>query len=278
VQNEYNILTNITFRHRYFSNQKLECLSVHPSQGAEKTMLNEGLMFKPFIDGFVLLYETSFDQPRARKDALKNGEPLRFYVTLKDSNFFNYTEGGMENLAGSVYAFRNNRANEDALVLADQLHREEFVSKEDVVLCKDLDEQFFSKPFALLDVYLTENLKTEYTITFKEKQTYWRYILVSDHLKCLKQPAILGDQETFKGPFEMRLPDKRNVLYFVSEKPISLSQATLKHFKLVENYENELLAQRVVKRLLPVPDTSTISAFGNANPNDKNYYSEIYIY
>jgi hypothetical protein len=277
MQAEYHILSNITFRHQYFSNRKLECLSVQPAQGSRMVMQNLGLLFKPFKDGFILLYETSGNEPDKRK-MIATGDVLRFYLTLNDSNFFNYTDTEIENLAGSVYYFHNNRTDEAKPDAPNRLHSGDIVSKEDVFSCNDMDEKFLTKPFAIIDIYMTNNMKTEYSITFKEKHTYWRYILVSEYFRNLKQPAILGEHYVFDGPFEVHLPDKREALYFVSTVSIGLSQEAVTRFKLVENYENGSSAYKIIKHFLPVPGITSVSSFGTIDAKDKNCYSEMYIY
>ncbi|MDP4209279.1 MAG: hypothetical protein Q8928_10755 [Bacteroidota bacterium] len=277
MQVEYDILTNVIYRHRYFSNLKLECFSIHPDKSSEDVMLNNGLIFKPFKDGFVLLYEAySNGQRRERVEILDSSITLRYYLTLTDNNFFNYTDGGMDNLVDSIYYLHNINDNRTKPSLGSLLHLDEFVSKADIYSCKSFGETFSIKPFAIIDIHLNKELLTEYSLIFKEKQTYWRYVLVSEYLKNLQQPAILGEQEIFIGPDNIQLPNKQEALYFTSNIPISLSQSPLKHFKLVENYEKGSPAYRVVMRLLPTPNPANISTISNIR-NDK-IYSDIFIY
>lgn len=270
---EYDILTHVVFRHNYFSGLKLECISVHPGQDTALQMLNIGLLFKSYKDGFALIYEKSRDgQERGKKELLDGSVKLRFNIMLTDSNFFNYTEGGMDSLADSVYYFHNANAGSEKTM---KLHKDEFVSQADIYPSENLNGKIHSKPFAFVELRLDENLANEYTITFREKQTYWRYLLLSEHLKSLQNPAILGEQVVFSGPEKLLLPDQKEALCFESTAPISLSQVPAKHFMLVENYENQTSAYRVVMRLLPSPNINNISS---AKKNEKNMYSEIFIY
>ena len=279
MQVEYDILTNISFRHEYFSSTRLECLTVRTNKSTEDLMLNRGLLFKPFKDGFALLYETLQNGEQRNKATLLEGAlTLRFYVTLTDPNFFNYTDANMQHVAASVYYFHNNKATRPESFSANLLHQEEFISEADEVSYEDFGERSFTKPFALIDLNLNEALQAEYSLHFKEKKTYWRYVLVGDHLKDLQQPAILGEQEVFDGPDKLLLPDKREALSFVSSTPISLKQRPEKQFKLVENYEAGATSHKVIIRSLPVPDITRISSLGNlGEKNKKNMYSEIFI-
>jgi hypothetical protein len=278
LQVEYDILTNVLYRHRYFSNQRLECLAVRPALSAETYLLNNGLILKSFKDGFALLYETSNNGQRHDKsEILDNTITLRFYLTLNDNSFYNYTDGQIDNLTETVYYFHNLNENEESMFAANRLHHDEFVSQSDVSFLASLGEITNNKTFAVIDIRLKEELPVEYFIYFKEIQTYWRYVLVSDYLQNLHQPAILGEKEFFDGPNKIELPNKQDALCFISSEPISHIQIPLNRFKLVENYTKESSSYRVVKRMLPSPDPSSISNIGGIREIDKKY-SDIFIY
>jgi len=277
MQVEYDILTNVLFRHRYFSNGRLECLTVRPDKETAAVLLNRGLVFKLFKDGFTVLYEAFHNgQAREKSELIKDNITLRFCLTLTDANFFNYTDGGIENIPTSVYYFHNKN---DQRVQSNYLNQEEFVSSADVVSHESFGEISFTKPFAFIDITIHSDLQAEYMLSFKEKQTYWRYVLVSDHLKDLQQPAILGEEEVFTGPDKLTLPDKKEALSFVSSSPISLKQIASKQFKLVENYQSGSAGYKTIIRSLPGPDVSRISSIGDRDTkNTKTTYSEIFIY
>lgn len=275
---KYEILTNILFRHKYFSHQRLECLSVQPSKSTEQLLLNNGLVFKSFKDGFALFYESFSNGDAQTKQSLQmRNITLRFYVTLSESSFFNYTEIGKMDISTTFYHFHNMFERKDSFA-PNLLHQEEFVSEADSISEEEHGEQYFRKPFALVDININNEILDEYVISFKEKQTYWRYILMSEHLKELHQPAILGEQAIFNGPIKKVLPNKSEVLSFESNKPISLNQVPLKHFKLVENYENESSLYKTVIRLLPTPNTNSISSIKDITDSKPTEYSEIFIY
>ncbi len=279
MQVKYNILTNIVFQHKYFSHQQLECLTVLPSKTTERFMLNNGMIFKSFNNGFTLLYETDKNGLEKNKEVLLSDDLiLRFYLFLTDANFYNYTESGFENITSSLYYFHNIIEKRKNPFSPSLLHQKEFVSESDILPLEEQEEQYFRKPFALIDIRLNNNLLSEYALSFKEKQTYWRYLLMSEHLKELQKPAILSNQIIFNGPITKKLSNKREVICFESNKPISLNQVPINHFKLVENFENETSSFRVVIKLLPTPDINNISSIEDSQEKNKIKYSEIFIY
>lgn len=235
------------------------------------------MLFKAGNDGFTLLYETSSNgTKRSRQEILDGETSLRFHVTLTDSNFFNYTETGIETITETVFYFHNIGGDKNERSSTANLHEKDFVSKADVRSCEEIGERFFTKPFAVIDLCLLKDLSSQMYIYFREKQTYWRYILAGDYLQTLQKPAVISDVNTFKGPQKLVLPDKKEALAFVSEAPIGLNQIPGKTFKLVENYEPEMKTYRIVKRMLPTPDISSISLLDKEDKTKQ--YSEIFIY
>lgn len=279
MQLKYKLLTNILFRHKYFSHQRLECLKVQPSQKAMVYLQNNGLIFKPYNDGFTLFYETS---EKEEQDTLNNINlldiQLRFYLTLTDPFFFNYTEIGKIDIASSFFYFTNITLTNLKASTPDVLHQQEFASENDIISDQDHNEEYFRNPFAVIDINISNKLLTEYKITFKEKQTYWRYILMSEHLRELHNPAILNEHIKFSGPQKAILPNKSEAIYFESDQPISLFQTQPNQFKLVENYENEISLYRSVIKHLPTPNINLISSIGIASNNMLSNISEIFIY
>lgn len=281
MNTSFDILFTVLFRHAYFSSSKLECLVVDPDKNTAQAIVNNGLLFKPFKDGFRILFETSFAGRERERAELLNGElTLRFILTLSDPDFYNYTSMAAGNIKDVIFYFRNSLNN----VINGQtaiLHHEEFASEKDLLSVKDAGENFFVKPFGLLDVELSSALMPENAVRFDKKASYWQYIVVGDHLKGLTNPAILNtnNQAVFNGPEKIRLPDKREALLFTSQTPINIAERPDDLFQLVENYESGSGKHKVIKRSLPVPDIRLVSSgSGKSDPEKKTTYSEIFIY
>lgn len=276
MNTEYDILTQVRFNHRFFSNNKLECLTIKADANTEQLILKLGLIFKPFSDGFVILYSSFNNDEKIDREKILDNTILRFQMTLNDSYFFNYTNGDIKNWASSFYYFENN-INQQKTFSNQNLHKEEYVSDIDTVNINEFDQPFFKKPFGVIDIQLHNDLQANYYINFKEKESYWRYIIMSDHLKKLQQPAIIGNSEVFEGPTNVTLPNNQEALSFVSTIPISHKQIPNQYFKLVDHYENTSNTFKIVMKALPVPDTKHISSLIKNN-NDPKLYSEIFIY
>jgi hypothetical protein len=268
MNTKHELLAQIHFRHAYFLNNIPNCFSVTPSAETERVLLNHALIFKKSNDGFRLAFEAVNNaQTKTRKEVIASEEILRFVVTLKDELFYNYTQTGTTDILNSCFHFHNFNSNSD-----ERLHTSEYASAADCV-----DEQLFknesvTKPFAYIELKLSNLVKEVYYIHFREKETYWRYLLVSDYLQTLVNPAILNGSITFTGPVPVLLPNDSKALVFESTKPIGIKQKQESVFQLVESYNSELKKGRIVIKMLPYPDVKNISKifFG-----ENKEYSEI---
>jgi hypothetical protein len=279
---EFDILFTVSFRHAYFSSARLECLTVAPDAATGQALKNHGLLFKPFKNSFQVFYDTALaGRKRKRAELLEGKLQLRFILSLNDPHFYNYTEIVTNNLKEVVFYFNNSSTRNAAGKPYDLLHDHEFVTEKDLVTPEAIGENFFVKPFGVLDIQVSPALKLEYSIHFNKKTSYWRYIVVGDHLKGLNNPAILNmnDQAVFNSPEKIELPDRREALLFTSLAPISLAEIPGELFQLVENYDFGAGRHKVVKKALPVPDIRSVSSGSGKNKTEqKTNYSEIFIY
>lgn len=268
---QYKILSQVNFKHSYFSDGIPRCFSIKPTIETEKLLLNHSLLFKPKNSGFLLAFE-SFNNgsERSREEVITSDKILKFIVTLNDPLFFNYTSITTPNLSSSVFHFHN--FDKDRL---SYLHSSENVESSDLVSATDIANEFFTKPFAIIELQLSRLLAEEYTISFKEKSTYWRYLLVSEYLKELTKPAVLNGSIVFNGPVEIKLPNNKMALAFESNIPIGIKQRTDKFFQLVENYDVATNKGKTIIKSLPQPNVNIISKINGDVQILHKEYSEI---
>jgi hypothetical protein len=154
------------------------------------------------------------------------------------------------------------------------------------IALENAEGRTFEKPFAILDLILQPGLEENYQIAFQPPSTWWNYILVSDHLKELNNPAIIntGTKENFAGPSTVRLRDDRACLSFVSPAPIGLKEEPAATCMLVENFDPATGKYKVVLPTLPGPDTRIVSGSRTrtrdkpAAPGPSTFFSEIFLY
>jgi len=273
MQSVYRILFKINFNHSYFTDGVFNAVGVSFTDAAKKTIDNLGLIVKPFKGGFYILYDENFaGSIRKREDLLTGDVTLPFTLTLNDPLFYNYTADVPAQFSQSIYYFSNTQKPDNG-----RLHTGDYVSAQDVYALADIKQQFFVKPFARLDVELHADAVTDYTINFKARSTYWRYILMSDHLQDLTSPAIIDadSSSTFSEILDINLPDNKAAKAFTSGSELQLSQRPLKTFQLAENYQKGSSKYKVVIRALPQPNITAISSIPN---NNSTNFSDIFIY
>lgn len=274
----FNILVGVTITHNYFPDEIPAGFSMIPDDATRHLLLRLGLVFRPAGNRISIHYDAQFaGTPRTREQVLMNEETLVFNLSNSDSSFLNYT-GNIEvdNISKLLFNFSN--LNQDGGVLRDGLTTTEFVSSADMVPVSQMDQAFFSKPFGQLRIRLHKDLATSLQIKFQSKSTYWRYILTSDHLKTLVNPAIVHKEtrQAFIGPENFLLPDQREALIFRSATPVQMTALPNKSFQLLENYEPASGRGRVIIGMMPNPSNSAISLLPDAGTERLNY-SEIFL-
>jgi hypothetical protein len=272
----YEILTEVRFEHEYFSSM-FSAFNVCPSEDSRKKLRDFGMEFREQYGRFFIFFDVFHGgEKRSREAVLSKALCLVFTLELTDLMFFNYTAVLSMNVQQSVFYFSNRIVGKQAL------HRQELVSDKDVYAypLTFFREDGMVKPFGKIVLKIAPGLLDVYLIRFEAMATYWRYILVSDYLKAIKNPVVL-DQQTqviFKGPNPIELPSGLTGVAFVSPEPIKLSSKTAARYQLLENSEDNPEKRRVIVRALQNPNPVYISSLPvEQEPNIKSNYSEIII-
>ncbi|WP_306550163.1 hypothetical protein [Daejeonella sp.] len=274
----YEVLLNVSFNHTYFLNNVFESLTFMPSSSTQLLFLNNGLLLKAYRGGFRILYDTNFNGSlRSREDLISNVLECRFNISLSDNNFYNYTsidEGA--DIRNKVFHFFNKAEND--FDLKPMMHKGDFVSDMDLKSIVEIDETYFVKPFGILDIRIAKDLPFSYSLNFKAKETFWRYVLMSDDLQSLNNPAIIDNSgiELFDEPEFIKFSGTTG-LAFKSKKPISFSQQSIQNFQLVENYDPKYSRHKVVMRALPKANPELITLIKSDIEIENKNYSEIFI-
>jgi hypothetical protein len=275
----YKTLLTVNFRHNYFSNLAFNGFEVAPLSGTGSYLLKRQLLLKKNAGSFNLVMNDDMTDIETKKKFLFSEQyTLQFSLTLTDQYLYNYTANLPENLPDSVFHFKNFSENNNNPALNNKLHLNDYVSSGDCVPLNEF-KSLLKKPFAIISLHLFENMPDTYTINFEAKETYWKYILVSDYLRDLESPAISSTgQVEFSGPQTINLPDRSEALCFQSTTPILLSQQNLNKFQLIDQSPAGTGKYNVIKRTLPTPDVKRVSSFTAQDYSNSNYYSEMYIY
>ena len=273
----YEVLVNVSFNHTYFSSKVFAGLAFTPSASTQLLFLNNGLFFKAYSGGFQIVFDTNFNGTiRSREDLISDILECRFNASLTDNSFYNYTAIEGTDISKKVFHFYNAEAADTSLKTS--IHSGDFVSESDLKPIADFAEPYFVKPFAILDLRLAPGLPESYSLNFKAKETIWRYVLISDDLQSLKNPAILDSTgtEPFEGPELLKFSGTAG-LAFKSRQAISFTEGNIQNFQLVENYDAETGRYKVVMRALPKANPEMITLINTDNTLENNNYSEIFI-
>lgn len=277
MASKYNILFGITITHSYFPDEIARGFSLVPDDATRHLMLRLGLVFRSSGNRFSVFFDAQFaGNSRLREEVLMNTATLVFHLSNNDALFLNYT-GNIEpvNMSKAVFLFSNLTGGGE---LRDGLINAQAVSTADMITTDQMEEPAFTKPFGQVRVRLHAGLHELLTIPFQSKATFWRYILTSEHLKTLVNPAIIhkDTKQAFLGPEVLVLPDQREALVFRSATPVQMSALPNKSFQLLENYEPVSGRGRVIMNMMPNPNNSTINLLPGSGTEKLNY-SEIFL-
>lgn len=275
MDNFFNPLVTIVYRHSYYQDGKLKTFRVFPAEDTAAWLLQNDLLLRQYDDRFTVFYNGLLHgRERDREEVCATGMVLHFYIVNSDAYFAQYTEG-VQGLAPGVSlpVFANQYAD-------GYLHAGNTVNEATLTFDKDILKQIAlanRRPFACIQLTLQPALPDLYTIQFAARETYWRYVLAAGHLQQLQNPAIIGKQgkEVFKGPESITLPDQARAIYFVSNYKIPFSEIPAREWQLVEQYDAATGRYKVVKKVLPAPDISHISVIEEVDKSVLRSYSEI---
>lgn len=278
MMQRYQKAFSIFFKHDFFSDGKLKTFLIKPTAETERVLRNAGAMMVPFQDGIHILYDSLHNSTeRSRTDFLKNEDNLRFLITNNDPNFFNYTAGLDTDISRSYLFFGNNSC---AVTTGKEvLHSAPFVDKDDLRQTDPKDNISFIKPFGMIDIRMHKDLESSLEISFNSYSTYWCYVLSTDHLQKLVNPAIVNKKtkEAFTGPELIRLSETQTAPAFFSSKPIPYHERVKNMFQLVEEYNKETLSYKMVWPVLPGPNPKHISSLETTEAYKNKNLSFIFI-
>ena len=282
----YEILTTVSFTHTYFNNNSYQGFAITPDTSTLHHFRRLSILFRPLPNGFSLLYEVDANNTRTREEVLKEQLVFGFAISNNDPDFVNYTEGLPVDIEKAVLYLRNS-INEKKATDSEigMMHENPFFSVNDILHNRSPDKdnihdrEFFAKPFGWMEIRLHAGLEKILQVNFRCKETVWRYIVSSDHLQDLTEPAVIhkDTKEAFSGPVWIILPDGKKRMAFESKKTIPLCSKPEKAFQLVENFQPGSTKYKVVLSVLPNPNVKLISLIQPQDVKQKNIFSEIII-
>ena len=273
---KYEILTAVFYRHTFFTGPGYDGITARATASATQCLLQQGLLFKPLRDGFMLLYGTlQAGNQRNREIVLKENFTLEFDLFLTDHLFYNYTQVNVPDITSTVFFFSN-----DAQSAAGVLHRADYVSTQDLRTVDTLKERFFTKPFGRIALQIGEQLQSSYQIRFSARASRWCYFLMSEGLQALSRPAVISTNGNgyFGVPQLVTLPDKGEVPVFISQIPVPFGNANNTVFQLVDYSTAGDDKYKVIISALPAPEMGRISNAAAAFYESGFEYAEIFLY
>lgn len=269
---QYEKAFSIFFKHDFFPDGNLRSLTVKPTAETKLTLRNNGGILVPFQYGIHVLYDSLYyGNERLRRDFLGSAEQLKFLVMNMDNNFYNYTTEFNTDISCNYFFFTNTgNAN---------LHTGAYVGKADFRKADTRTGDFFTKPFGVIDLQLHDALEESLQISFSTVSTYWCYVVTTDYLQELINPAILDKEtkELFSGPEPSRITENQTAFLFFSKRPIPHYQRVPHTFQLVEDYQPETQRHKVILPVLPGPNPQYISAIEIAEQHKGKNISFIFI-
>ncbi len=140
------------------------------------------------------------------------------------------------------------------------------------------------KPLGIVEIYTGELLKLykeygkiEYVINFVNRQTIWKYFLVSPVYQKFDNLSIINKEkeQVFNAPKNEKIHDNTKTLVFESKNKLPLSEFSDDTFQLVDNYNPDIRSGKIIiKNLIKA---SPEQLYRNETTSDESMYSHIYL-
>ena len=272
----YLPLFSIAVEHQFFLDGVCTGLDFIPTPHSEKILKRVGMLTRHTRNGIRVFYDEQ------RTEALQlliadPDEPLcfGFKVVSRDPAFVNYTIPTVL-LDDAILYFDSRRAKKEEKTGKVRLHAGASVSEKNF---KKLNAPVLEgligkreqvvKPHFLINIWIErkhtsakkppakdiEIIPIDYYLTFKARQTYWKYYLLGEIAKSNPYIADLNDQTEFEAIGHISLPNEKIALTFRSKEPIPLQEKFDQRFQLRANGTRE---GKVLMKRLPVASTSHI--------------------
>lgn len=278
MQQQYEIAFSIFFRHEFFLDGDLKCLTVKPSGKTADILKRAGAIMHVFQNGIHVLYESyTAGRKRSRAEFLEDGWELTFLLENTDPSFFNYTSAFDMDLICNYFYFENDTNSADA----DKglLHKYRFAGQDNIRSIHDIASEYFVKPFGIVRILVHKELENSFEIAFAGISAHWCYVLTQDYLQELVNPAIIHKEtkQVFNGPEPILLPNNKTGMAFFSPEPIRVREYQKACYQLVENYNASTQRYKVVLPSLPNPNRNHISMLKSVSESKGKNYSYIFI-
>lgn len=141
----------------------------------------------------------------------------------------------------------------------------------------------WKKPFAIVEIFPRELLKqfsekgkVDYAFNFKNRQTIWKYFLVSPVYQNFKNLSITNKrkEQIFNSPQNQFINNNTEALVFESKSKIPLAEHSGENFQLIEDYASGSGKMKLVIKDLPKASPTQLH---RDEPNTDAIYSHIYI-
>ncbi|MBK8392006.1 MAG: hypothetical protein IPL23_23220 [Saprospiraceae bacterium] len=255
----FDLLFRVNIKHHYFGDLPFTGFNILPTKECRLILSEFGLVLKPNVDGFMVIFATAFNGTTRSRDAvLKNGFTLDFTLQITDPLFYTYTAYLAADFRKKAIWLSNFDDNQQDYRKSDLLHDSEYVSESDIKSSLD------PLNHGHIEMWCDEHLKESFYICFLNNSKHWKYIIVGEQLPQQEKLAILNhaSQKAFSEPEKVQLPDGKMGLSFTSKQPIAVYHKYNEFFQLVSNYDE--LTNHFDKKLigkLPTPSLSIHSDY-----------------
>jgi hypothetical protein len=269
-------LFNVSFLHEYFGAAVFDALQAKPDNETDEIIKKNGFLFKPFMNGFSMLYDKYYSgYERSLEAVLGNRLTLSFSLTLADPHFYNYTTGFGADINEFIFLFTNLPGVSCPINKGSCLHRDKYVTSKDLTIRNKEETGLFGR----ISITINENLQHNYSIRFDQKATYLRYFLVSHFFLALEQPAIIdsSSEQKFSNAAKVTLSNGKNAVCFISENAIKFNNKATSNFNLVEDYDEGTGKYKLVRSGLPLPDVRAVSKALEDDGSVDKIFSDIFL-
>jgi len=197
---------------------------------------------------------------------------------------YRFTDAIGDELHPGRIQFSANNPNEVTLLNLPEGLVRVYSGDEEIERVYHQPKAIWTKPMGIIEIYAGElynqykkKEQIDYAVQFNYRQTIWKYFVVSPVYQKFNNLSIVnkGKEQIFNAPQKQRILQNQEALVFESKDRIPLLEQSGEIYQLVDNYDPELPAGKVILKNLA--KASPEQLYYDTTVSDAPAYSHIYI-
>jgi hypothetical protein len=197
---------------------------------------------------------------------------------------YSFTDAVGNEISSQFISQSSQNSNEFSLANLPQGIIRIYADKKEVDKVYYYPKAIWQKPLGIAEIFpgklfthFKDKGKADYSVVFNNRQTIWKYFLVSPVYQKFTNLSIInkGKEQVFNAPQKQHVDKNPEALVFESKIKIPLSELSDENYQLVDNYDPEHRSGKVILKNLV--KASPEQLYYDGTKSKESAYSHIYL-